>query len=695
MKTKFLVLFIVVFCSLSDTLAQNNYTNGNKEYVKMQGTWFEADSFGNPSFEVERVFTVKFLKGVTNQQKDSLYTVTNVRVLRTNSLGFVDIEIQASDDVVQVIQEYINCGFCKVAELNIFGSYTFNPNDAEFPFQSHHPLISTPLAWDIDKGSPNVIIAILDNGVDWDHEDLGLGADVYQNIWLNNLENDWLDPNDPISGDNLDNDGNGFIDDFKGWNFFDDDNNTNNIPPNSTPFFHGTHVAGIAGAKMNNSTIGVAGVAGGFGAPGARLMIVKMGSTPTSSILDDAILYAAQNGAHIISLSLCMGQLPITSTDEAIKEAYLEYGVLIVCSSGNTIMCGSPNVSYPASNPHVVAVGGTDATDQLWSDSQFGPAQEIAAPAVNILSTTPDISPSQNHLPFYNFLDGTSMASPQVSGVAALMLSVNSCLTNGDIRLILHETVDNVGGYNYNWNADLPGHSQELGYGRLNAFNAVQAAVSFPPSADLLLQNTISPFSRAYTTGGKIEAGQDVDNSQPFGPFIVSSRTYVTMRAGNEIILSDGFETETNSEFYAFIFDPITCAPLCKTSNSGNSNMDDGYVSIDTETKDIEMEEDINTEEIKEASIYFSSHNYPNPFTDHTHIDYYVKENVPVNISVFNVYGQKVATLVNNCSHPTTESTATLDARNMSSGIYYCTIQSGGKVIETFKMIKVDGNKSH
>lgn len=469
--------------------------------------------------------------------------------MRTNSLGFSDLLIPVPYNVFHIISEYSNSGLCEVAELNTFGTmHSITPDDPYFASQWHLSKINAPAAWDIATGDPNIVIGILDTGTDWDHEDLGMGSDGYQNIWLNPGEDPWADPNDPNSGtDGIDTDGNGFVDDWKGWDFVNNNNDSRDI---ASP--HGTWVAGIASAKTNNTT-GVSGVAGGFGGPGTKLMILKVANQleTISAVVDDAILYAAENGADIINMSF--GALQSAALDAALKAAYETYGVLIVASAGNCtcsgISCGtngSTTVGYPANNPFVVGIGATASSDIKACFSKFGPNLEIAAPGDNIFSTQPNNTYGDNH-------DGTSFASPQVAGLAALMLSVNPSLSNDELRTILRNTAEKVGGYDYNWDLTRPGHSKQLGYGRINAFTAVQAAQSITCSTSVF--DVIINFDRTWTTNRTIKGMLIVKKGTmltiknatiTFGPF-----SGIIIEASAKVILDN-----------ATLTDLTTCGPL-------------------------------------------------------------------------------------------------------------------------------------
>jgi hypothetical protein len=130
---------------------------------------------------------------------------------------------------------------------NTNGKYDFIPNDTYRSSQWHLSPINAYQAWDVTTGQSNIIVSIIDSGTDWSHSDLGTGSDNYQNIYLNPGEDVWSNPNNPSTGNGIDDDNNGLIDDWKGWNY---SNNSNDV---RTSYFHGTFVAGIVGAKTDNN----------------------------------------------------------------------------------------------------------------------------------------------------------------------------------------------------------------------------------------------------------------------------------------------------------------------------------------------------------------------------------------------------------------------------------------------------------
>ena len=383
---------------------------------------------------------------------------SNLEIIRENKLGFIDVKVPGNKDIGEYAEELKKTKLFDVVEFNAYGEYnSFSPNDSLRSHQWHLSKINTYNAWDITTGGSCVVIGILDSGIDWEHEDIGTGSDSYQNIYLNPGEDAWSDVNDPTTGNGIDDDGNGFIDDWKGWNYVDNSNDSRSSN------YHGTFVGGIVSAKTNNE-IGIAGIAGGNNNTGVRLLPHCIGVTaPDGSILDDAIIDAVDVGVKVIQLSLEVA--PSSAIDEAIQYA-IENQVIVVCCSMNN---GSSSVSYPASNSNVIAVGATTLNDARASFSNYGTELDLVAPGVDIFSTSLDDG--------YVTASGTSYAAPQVSSVAALLFSINSNLTVQEVRNIIESTAQKVGGYSYTTTSGHPNGkwNEQMGYGLLNAYAALQA----------------------------------------------------------------------------------------------------------------------------------------------------------------------------------------------------------------------------
>jgi subtilisin family serine protease len=255
----------------------------------------------------------------------------------------------------------------------------------------------------VQRGKPEVIVAVIDDGVDLSHPDL--------------VDRAWTNPGE-TPGNRVDDDDNGFVDDVHGWDFCHDDDSLHD--PNKDG--HGTHVAGTIAAALDGK--GVVGVA-----PGIRIMAIKFleaqnDSCGTDAQAIDAIDYAASFGVPIINAS--WGG---TGKNAALDQAIAESGALFVAASGNGGGdLDRPGVDfYPAESnaPNILAVGAIDQTGNLTKFTNYGAtAVDLVAPGANILSTWPQMSgPNGCSAPCYAWSDGTSMAAPHVTGVAALASS--------------------------------------------------------------------------------------------------------------------------------------------------------------------------------------------------------------------------------------------------------------------------------
>ena len=347
-----------------------------------------------------------------------------------------------------------------------------NPNDGSFSSQWHHYNagdhdIDTPQAWDITTGDSTVIVAIADTGVQWNHPDLG-GSSPYTNgnIWIN-----WAEMN---GTDGVDDDGNGYIDDYRGWDWVSvtgawsgEDATT---PDNNPMDFngHGTHCAGIAAAITNNS-YGVAGVAGGFypDEPGVKIMCLRIGwSAPHPTygyevgyvrmdFAAQAYYYATNNGADVISCS--WGSSNSSGLGAALTYA-LSNNVIICTSAGND---GSTSADYLNSQSAVISVASTTSSDSKSSFSNYGTWVDISAPGSNIYSTY-----SNHGSASFAALSGTSMSCPMVAGLAALIKTRDTNLSRDDVKNIMFNAAENI-------DAENPSYIGLLGAGRINAFESV------------------------------------------------------------------------------------------------------------------------------------------------------------------------------------------------------------------------------
>ncbi|HLW52249.1 MAG TPA: choice-of-anchor D domain-containing protein [Candidatus Angelobacter sp.] len=302
-------------------------------------------------------------------------------------------------------------------------------------------VIGSPAAWDVGTGS-GIVVAVVDTGIDYNH------PDIAANIWINTKE---------IASNGIDDDGNGFIDDVRGWDFI---GSTYQNPTQSNDpidrFGHGTHVAGTVAAAGNNG-IGVIGVAWN-----AQVMAVKGlddSGFGLDSTLSPAVIYAANNGADVISNSWA-GQGSSQTIADAISYAY-NLGAVVVAAAGNS-QEDALNF-FPANLPQVITVAASDANSSLAFFSNFGSKIDVAAPGVDILSLrAAGTSLGRPLNSDYTRADGTSMAAPHVSGVAALILSQHPEFSNEQVRQVIRTSASGGGSFTLDTGYGIVGASAAL-----------------------------------------------------------------------------------------------------------------------------------------------------------------------------------------------------------------------------------------
>ncbi len=341
------------------------------------------------------------------------------------------------------------------AEFETINRSYLTPNDPMITQQYALDIMHVYEAWDYVTGDEEVLIGITDSGVKWNHPDLR------ENIWINPQEAPGMTINwdaGTYSGANGIDDNsptNGKIDDLMGWDFFNSDNNPyQNFEANE----HGTHVAGCAGASFNNS-------AGGSGTCPIVSIICCKGASNTSASSGiafgyDMIKYCAENGASVINASWGGPATSLNYPNQVVNYA-LNLGALFVTAAGNgSLEHGNGYMDAPSDATNALCVAATNSLDVKTDFSDYGSTIDVCAPGQGILST---IIAGNG----YAALDGTSMASPLVAGVAALVKAVNPELTPLQIRQRLMDTADWI--YDINPTYATP---PMLGTGRVNAFTA-------------------------------------------------------------------------------------------------------------------------------------------------------------------------------------------------------------------------------
>ncbi len=464
---------------------------------------------------------VKFKNDVSKKELTGLSKKFNLKIKKKiPRINVYKIKIPKGQTVPQTIEKLNKATEVKYAEPNFVRSVNNVPNDSYYSsfgswgqtFDDLYGLkkLDTQSAWDISTGSSDVVVAVSDTGLDFTHEDLA------GNIWQNQGEIGTDSQSRDKKTNNVDDDGNGYIDDWRGWDSAYVDNN----PTDGDG--HGTHVAGTIAAVGNNS-LGVVGVNWQ-----AKVMAVKGlddSGQGWDTDLAEGIIYAADNGAQVVNMSWSGGGVS-TTIDAALEYAYGR-NVVLVAAAGND----NADVSYshPANNPRVIAVAATDSNDQRATFSNWGSGISVAAPGVDVLSlraTGTDMYgdggahfvPSGDSNAKYMRASGTSMASPHVAGLAALIKSAANILSNAEVRQIIEESVDDLGD---------PGKDNNYGYGRVNAGKAL-----------------IHPLigQRSWIKSLKPASGSSVFTTQPTitatfsDQIIVNSSSDITLKINGSIV---------------------------------------------------------------------------------------------------------------------------------------------------------------
>ncbi len=363
--------------------------------------------------------------------------------------------------------------------------------------------VDAPEAWDFTRGTSDIIVAPMDSGVRYYHKDLG-GANASSSNPENARGNMWINETELNGTNGVDDDGNGYIDDWVGWDFVtgnpqsfdvgDDYDVEDNDPRDHNG--HGTHTAGTVGAISNNG-YGVPSMAGGNGESGGvgngvKVMGLRIGWNDIFDLgfvgMDyaaNALIYAADNGAHIASCS--WGSSNSGGLEDALN--YFLYGTttptgsdpqlrLVFKAAGNADDEGS---DFMLDRSDVIGVAATDSNDVKADFSTYGTFVDISAPGTQIWSTYHNNSdPGPDYVAA---LDGTSMATPLVASIAAMVWAHNQALTADEVESILLSTADDIEGISGN-----SAYIGKLGSGRVNAYAAIQ-------QADAALPVSLSSFA--------------------------------------------------------------------------------------------------------------------------------------------------------------------------------------------------------
>lgn len=426
---------------------------------------------------VKNELLVKFREGVTKQKIAGVNSRFGHQILeRLGDSGWQRVRIGKGSDPKKAAASLQLEPEVEFAQPNFYYRLAATPNDPNWGNAGLYglPMISAPAAWDLSTGSSTVVVANIDTGMRYTHEDLAA------NMWTNPGE---------IQGNGIDDDNNGFADDYFGYDFFFND------PDPLDENGHGTHVGGTIGAVGNNA-LGVVGVNWNV-----KIMAIKIfdntGFGTTSAMLVNAYNYIRMmknRGINIrVTNNSYAGCDEACGYDQATKDALDalgDAGVLNVFAAGNNGWNNDTAVApaYPAAytSPSILTVASSTSTDTRSGFSNWGPVTtDLAAPGSSILSTG---NSTDSH---YRTLSGTSMAAPHVTGAAALLAAFNPGLSAESLKATLMNTGDLLTGWD-----STPIRTNR----RLNVFNALQN----PTTCSLDLSADVARVSRK---GGYIEIG--------------------------------------------------------------------------------------------------------------------------------------------------------------------------------------------
>jgi subtilisin family serine protease len=417
-------------------------------------------------------FTTEALDGISSvAQTSSLLVGGGIEFSVVRGLGLVgQVLVRSSGASLQSVEQYLSADSAVAHyDLDVVRSFDALPNDPQLTQlwglsntgQSGgrpHADIDAPDAWNISTGSSNVVVAVIDTGVDYTHSDLAA------NIWTNSWE---------TAGNGRDDDGDGFVDDVHGYDFANNDGNP--MDDNS----HGTHVSGTIGGVGNN-TLGVAGVNWSV-----SIMPLKFLSASGSGSTSDAVrainyatMQRSRYGVNVRVLNCSWGGGGFDNALQDAIQAAGDAGILTVAAAGNKGQNNDVYPNYPSNygSSSIIAVAATDRNDNLASFSNYGAASvDLAAPGVSIYSTIPGNG--------YAIYSGTSMATPHVAGVAALAWSVAPNASVADIRNAILQGADRIAGLS----------GKVATGGRLDAYNTLRLLSGGSPQTPLIASLTAAP----------------------------------------------------------------------------------------------------------------------------------------------------------------------------------------------------------
>ena len=387
---------------------------------------------------------------------------------------------------------------------------------------------NAPSAWNVATGNDQTVVAVIDTGFALNHEDLN--ASWKTNIGeVGDTQNGgrcWVGSVQNKQTNNCDDDNNGYVDDWRGWNFSSATNNPQAGQVNQTgsAVAHGTAVAGLVGARGNNG-VGIATI--DWSTKLMPLQALDDGGTGYTSDITAAVYYAVDNGANVINMSLGGSEFD-QSLSAAITYAFSHNVVVVAaagnCGTGNESGCNPANpgvLSYPATENHVISVGATNQSDLRASFSSNGQGLDVVAPGSGTITST-SWSSSNQTAAYATSLNGTSFASPQVASLAALIKSIRSNTTVDDITGLILGTSTKVSGMSGQF------FTAQYGHGLINASSAIAVASSLnatTPNSPTLAQTGGIFAEHLYASNELLASGCQVTIGTYCTVWMKNSRT--------------------------------------------------------------------------------------------------------------------------------------------------------------------------
>lgn len=489
-----LIIVMVLFASCNEELPPDSGS----------GKTASATSFISGMHFREGEVIVKFREGVSFSDKIDVHRRLNASIKRTYR-HFPWIHVVRLPDgmtVEDAVGQYLKSPHVEYAEPNYIRKPLLSPDDTLFSQQWGLIKINAPSAWDKITDSSSVVVAVIDTGVYYTHEDIA------GNMWVNSGE----------TANGIDDDGNGYIDDIYGINAI-----TGSGDPMDTDG-HGTHVSGIIGAVGNNG-IGVAGVNWKVKIMALKFMDASGGYLSDELECINYILNMKNRGVNIRVVNGSFGASTFSNAEYDAIKSLKDNGILFVAAAGNDGSNNDSNPTYPASYdlPNIIAVAATDNSDNLASFSNYGISSvDIGAPGVNILSTVPGNN--------YQRMDGTSMATPFVTGAAAMLSAYLPSYDYIWIKETILSSVDPTTGLN----------TRVLSGGRLNLFSGLSSpGRPIRPTKLSASAGVGASISLAWIDNSMIEDGFKIERKTGSGSYSEIGNVSANITSYNDTGLSE------------------------------------------------------------------------------------------------------------------------------------------------------------